>query len=143
MKKFMILSAFQVLVTVPMIAGAAYGSVTVPSRGQTPLTTIVQNEEKENLVSDLFSRTLYTFDLDIGSTTSKCDGACAEIWPAVILDAKEAATLQAPLGVITRSGKNLQLTFDGKPVYTYAFDRTAGDDHGDGIGGVWHYIEIK
>ena len=37
----------------------------------------------------------------------------------------------------------IQLTYEGRPVYTYAFDRVKGDDHGDGIGGVWHYIEIE
>jgi predicted lipoprotein with Yx(FWY)xxD motif len=95
------------------------------------------------VVADTFNRTLYVFDVDSGSDTSKCIADCAEVWPPYILSADEAAGLQAPLGSITRDNKKLQLTYDGHPVYTYAFEREVGGDAGDGIGGVWHYIEIE
>ncbi len=28
--------------------------------------------------------------------------------------------------------------YDGKPLYTYAKDKKAGDMKGDGVGSVWH-----
>ena len=89
----------------------------------------------------IFTVTLYVFDLDSGNT-SKCVADCAEVWPPYILQATEAAALQAPLGSIVRANKKVQLTFNGKPVYTYTFDRKIGDDQGDGVGGVWHYITL-
>ncbi|MDD4976094.1 MAG: hypothetical protein PHY93_17190 [Bacteriovorax sp.] len=107
------------------------------------LTTQVQNDEQEKLLADSIGKTLYVFDLDAGSVTPKCTGDCAEVWPPYILSADETAHLQAPLGSIVRANKKAQLTYEGRPVYTYIFDRIVGDDHGDAIGGVWHYIELK
>jgi predicted lipoprotein with Yx(FWY)xxD motif len=108
-----------------------------------PLTTTVTNDQKEVLVADSFGRTLYTFDLDTGATASQCNGACAEVWPPYLISADEAATLTAPLGALARANKKMQLTYNGSPVYTYMLDRFVTDEKGDGLGGVWHYIEIK
>ncbi len=106
-------------------------------------TTIVQNSEKEILIADSFGKTLYTFDLDINSPKSKCIGDCAEVWPPYIVTADEAAKLTAPLAATPRANNKLQLTYDGHLVYTYIFDRHSGDDLGDGIGGVWHYVKLN
>lgn len=107
------------------------------------LITQIKNDENEVLVADPTGRTLYVFDRDQGSPSSVCTGVCAEIWPPYLIQASEASSLVAPLGSITRPGNQIQLTYDSRPIYTYAFDRKAGDDQGDGLGGVWHYIELK
>lgn len=106
------------------------------------LTTTVVNDEKEALLADGFQRTLYIFDLDLGQKTPKCVADCAEVWPPYIITPAEAATLKAPLGSIARANGKLQLTYEGKPLYQYIFDRVQGDDKGDGIGDVWHYIKL-
>ena len=108
-------------------------------------TFIVQftNAEKEVIITDEYDRTLYVFDNDLKQKTSMCNANCAETWPPYIVTAAEATTLKAPLGVLARANKSLQLTYMGRPLYLYAFDRVVGNDTGDGIGGVWHYIEIK
>ena len=107
------------------------------------LTTISVNDEGENLLSDTRGGTLYVFDLDQNSKLSKCNAACTEVWPPYLLTETEAASLEAPLGSIIRDNKKVQLTYEGRPVYTYAFDRGVAAEAGDGIGGVWHYIEIS
>lgn len=107
-----------------------------------PLTTTVTNEEGDMLVADSFSRTLYVFDLDQNKPAPVCAGDCAELWPPYILTPDEVTGLQAPLGSIARTNGKMQLTYDGRPVYTYAFDRKEGDDMGNGIGNVWHYISV-
>jgi len=83
------------------------------------------------------------FDLDQKASAPSCNATCAEVWPPYIVSDVEAKTLKAPLGTQARTNKQLQLTFNGRPVYNYAFDRKQGDDQGDGVGGVWHYVEIK
>ncbi len=107
-----------------------------------PLTTVVQNDEAENLLADRFNRTLYVFDLDQNQTSPMCNAACAELWPPYILTTAEVAGVKAPFGSIMRASQKAQLTYNGRPVYTYGFDRKEGDDQGDGIGNVWHYIEL-
>ena len=121
---------------------AALGALIQVAQAQTDLTTQVENDEHEKLLADNFSRTLYVFDVDQGSGSSKCNEDCAEVWPAFMLSSAEAKSLVAPFGFIKRANSKLQLTYHSRPVYTYAFDRKSGDDLGDGIGGVWHYIEL-
>ena len=107
------------------------------------MITLVKNDEAEVLVADTFGRTLYVFDIDLGSNSSKCNADCAEVWPPYIVTADEAAALKAPLATVSRANKKLQLTYEGRPVYTYTLDRELGGDKGDGLGGVWHYIEME
>ncbi len=107
------------------------------------LTQEVTNDENERLLADSNGNTLYVFDLDQGKAAPVCAGDCAEVWPPYLLSAEEAKALVAPLGAIQRANKKAQLTYEGRPVYNYAFDRVRGDDKGDGIGGVWHYVELK
>jgi predicted lipoprotein with Yx(FWY)xxD motif len=114
-----------------------------PPPAPPPLTTLVKNVEGEALLANSFNKTLYVFDVDQGKATSACNGGCSEIWPPYILSAAESAAVKAPFGVVQRTSQQPQLTFNGRPVYTYAFDREAGDDQGNGLGNVWHYIEQK
>ena len=86
-------------------------------------------------------KTLYWFALDT-STASKCTGSCATYWPPVIGTPKAAsgANLTMAFGTIKRSGGQLQATYDGHPLYTYAGDTAAGQTGGNGknlSGGLW------
>ena len=129
-----------------MILAASVGLWALQARAesaQVALTTTVQNEEKEVLLADIYNRTLYVFDLDQNTNTSKCVGDCAEVWPPYMVTDAEAKVLTAPLGTVQRANKKLQLTYNGRPLYTYAFDRKQGDDQGDGLGDVWHYLQLK
>jgi predicted lipoprotein with Yx(FWY)xxD motif len=76
------------------------------------------------------------------STTSKCYGSCATYWPPVIGKAQAAAgvTLMGTFGTIKRKNGQLQATYDGHPLYTYAGDSAAGDVTGNDVnasGGLW------
>lgn len=126
-----------------MLAGLVTLMGTAAWADASNLITEVRNDEQETLIADSYGRTLYVFDLDQGAAAPKCTGDCAEIWPPYLLSADEIANLKAPLGFITRTNKKAQLTYEGRPVYTYMLDRVKGDDQGDGLGGVWHYIEVK
>ena len=122
------------------ICSAAFADSTTPP--PPPLTTIVMNDESESLLADSNGKTLYVFDADLNQAMPTCVGDCAEQWPPYILTTDEATNLVAPLGKIMRANHKMQLTYNGRAVYTYGFDRIRGDDMGDGIGNVWHYIVI-
>lgn len=107
------------------------------------LVTEVHRREDQILIADSFGKTLYVFDLDLDTKTSACTGDCAEVWPPYILSKSEIASLKAPLGSITRTNRKVQLTYEGRPVYTYIFDRAKADILGEDVGGVWHIIQTK
>lgn len=137
MKRLILLGILGLMSSISMSAFAQYGEPTVA------LVSEVQNDEGEVLLADSLGKTLYVFDVDLGTPTSQCVGDCAEVWPPYIITAEEAQTLVSPLGSVARTNGKLQLTRDGRPLYTYIFDRAKGDELGEGIGGVWHYIEIE
>jgi predicted lipoprotein with Yx(FWY)xxD motif len=85
--------------------------------------------------------TLYSFAPDT-STTSKCNGACAQSWPPVT-GAVTASGVTGTFATITRSDGATQATFDGHPLYTFAGDTAPGQNNGNGLnaaGGLWHEI---
>lgn len=145
MKKDTLLSAIILISALAHFAHADSDIKPTPAGAPTQreLVTVITNAEGEHLLADSIGKTLYTFDLDVGKKTSACVGDCAELWPPILVTADEARNIKAPLGIIQRTNKKNQLTYNGHPVYLYAFDRVAADEFGDGIGGVWHYIEIE
>jgi predicted lipoprotein with Yx(FWY)xxD motif len=85
--------------------------------------------------------TLYSFAPDT-STTSKCNGTCAQNWPPV-QGPVTAAGVTGTFGTIKRSDGSVQATFDGHPLYTFVGDTAPGQNKGNGLnaaGGLWHEI---
>lgn len=78
---------------------------------------------------------LYTFDKD-AKGKSNCDAGCLKKWPAFYAAAGAKAEGEWSL-VKAADGKEMW-AYEGKPLYTYAGDKKAGDTSGDGVGGVWH-----
>lgn len=83
--------------------------------------------------------TVYTFDKDVADNgKSACYGGCAAMWPAVSAgDAK----LGAPYSAITRDDGAKQVAYKGKPLYTFASDKKAGDRNGDNVKDIWHVVK--
>jgi predicted lipoprotein with Yx(FWY)xxD motif len=85
--------------------------------------------------------TLYWFARDT-ATKSQCRGSCATYWPPVIGTASAAAGTALPhgFGTIKRADGQIQATYDGHPLYTYAGDTAAGQVNGNDVkasGGLW------
>jgi predicted lipoprotein with Yx(FWY)xxD motif len=82
--------------------------------------------------------TVYTFDKDTANSgTSACNGSCAQNWLPVRAG---DAPLSAPYSAITREDGTKQLTYKGKPLYTFKKDTKAGDKTGDKVMNVWHVV---
>jgi predicted lipoprotein with Yx(FWY)xxD motif len=86
--------------------------------------------------------TLYSFAPDT-AIRSKCDGACAQIWPPVTGPATPGQGVTGKLGMITRADGSKQATYDGHPLYTYRGDTAPGQANGNNLnlnGGLWHEV---
>ncbi len=87
---------------------------------------------------------LYTLSSD-SQNGSTCTGACLANWPPLLV--APGGTVTGPagatgaFGTITRSDTGAtQVTYDGRPIYSFAHDTAAGQTNGQGIkalGGVW------
>lgn len=89
--------------------------------------------------------TVYDFQKDRG-TTSACYGACAKAWPPVLTEGPPTAgegAAAAKLGTTERKDGTTQVTYAGRPLYTFAEDRKPGEANGNGIGafgGEWYAL---
>ena len=94
------------------------------------------------IVTDASGRTLYLFTEDENSR-STCYEACALAWPPVLtVGAPEAGSGVAGelLGTTVRTDGSTQVTYDGQPLYYFAFDDRPGDTTGQNSGGVWFVL---
>lgn len=88
------------------------------------------------LVAGENGMTLYTFTEDTaGSGTSACTGECLAAWPALTVAAGEEPTagpgIDGELGTFTREDNgDLQVTYNGLPLYFFANDAEPGDTNG-------------
>jgi predicted lipoprotein with Yx(FWY)xxD motif len=79
--------------------------------------------------------TVYVFEADHG-TTSACTGACAAAWPPVTVSSTRVMVVGGARGSLvgetTRPGGAHQLTYAGRPLYTFAGDASPGAANGQG-----------
>lgn len=95
---------------------------------------------------DSSGRTLYTSDQEANGAV-RCVGSCLGIWsPVITAGTAPPAGSAAGLGVLRRTDdRREQLTYQGKPLYTFRLDRGAGEHRGDnakdsfgGVNFTWH-----
>jgi predicted lipoprotein with Yx(FWY)xxD motif len=89
-----------------------------------------------DVLTDAKTMTLYTSDKDPAGK-SACTGDCAKAWLplAAAADAKSSGFWR----VIVRDDGSRQWSIHGKPLYTYAEDKRAGDYKGNSVDG-WHFV---
>jgi predicted lipoprotein with Yx(FWY)xxD motif len=90
--------------------------------------------------------TVYSFAKDKG-TTSSCYGACAETWPPVTTEGAPTSgegAASSKLGTTKRKDGTVQVTYAGKPLYTFVEDSQPGEANGNGVtffGGEWNALD--
>jgi predicted lipoprotein with Yx(FWY)xxD motif len=113
------------MLTLSMLAGAA-------AAGSMPV------HNPQGLLAGVEGRTLYSYDPDGTSGGSHCEGPCAAVWPAYLVDdgLKPAGDFSA---TVRADGKR-QWVYQGRPLYLFAGDAKPGDHDGDGVNGSWHVV---
>jgi len=89
--------------------------------------------------------TVYTYAKDTGST-STCYDTCAQNWPPYVVAPQDNITqleagVSGKVGTTMRTDGNLQLTYNGHPLYFYIGDKTGSDTNGQGVGGIWYVVK--
>jgi predicted lipoprotein with Yx(FWY)xxD motif len=132
---------------VPVAAAATAGAPTATGPTVAPSTGVdTAMLAPGTALVDGAGRTLYLFEADTG-TTSTCTGACAQVWPPVLVSGPSTGTAGAAQGALVntsaRADGTLQLTYNGHPLYYFAGDKAPGDVKGQGIhnfGGGWYVV---
>ena len=117
------------ILSAALLAGCATGTATM---AKSPATTM------NGMLVGPTQMTLYVFDKDAAGK-SMCNGGCATNWPPLMAPAN--ATPIGDWSVVMRDDGSKQWAHKGKPLYTYAADKKAGDATGDNFKGVWHIVK--
>jgi predicted lipoprotein with Yx(FWY)xxD motif len=113
-----------------------------------PTVMIVSNSKYGPILVDAKGLSLYTATLDT-ATKSACTGDCLNLWPPLLLPAGQTQPVAGPgvtgLGTLTRA-EGVQVTYNGKPLYTWVNDTKEGQVSGQGVvdtAGTWHVATVS
>ncbi len=116
----------------PAATPAAEPATLSAKTAESPLGAIVVNGE---------GVTLYGFTKDVDGTPT-CVDACADAWPAAIVDGELAVEGLDPalFSVVERPDGGQQLKMGKWPLYSFSGDAAPGDVNGQGSGGSWFVV---
>ena len=106
-------------------------------------TLTVRSSKYGTILFDGRGRALYAFTRDRRGGPSRCYGACARAWPVYFSGGRLLAGkgVKRPLiGTVRRRDGRRQITYDGRPLYYYVGDKSAGQVSCQNVaefGGTW------
>jgi predicted lipoprotein with Yx(FWY)xxD motif len=126
---------------------AASASSPAASTPTSPTVIGVSNARFGPILTDARGMTLYIATGDTATQTG-CTADCLNFWPPLILPAGQGQPVAGPgvtgLGTFMRSD-GIQVTYHGKPLYTWSKDTAPGQVTGEGVvdsGGTWHVATV-
>ena len=133
-------------VAVVLAAMAAAIVATAVSAAPRPTVKVAQTAGLGKLLTTSSGLTLYHYiDEKAGSGKIDCKGACAQLWPPLLVSVGAKPTAgpgltAAKLGTVKRPDGKVQVTYAGIPLYRYAPDKKAGDVKGQALYKEWYVI---
>ena len=151
-------SALVVLAIVSVLGLVACGgsdsSSSSPTTGSTAGETVSLADVSGvgNVLVDSQGNALYSRDLEAGGKVLCMDG-CTSIWEPLTVSSGSEPTgpsdVSSKLGVVDRPDGTKQVTFEGKPLYTFVEDQAPDmvtgngvSDSFDGTGFTWHVASL-
>jgi predicted lipoprotein with Yx(FWY)xxD motif len=118
------------------------GAISVPPPGS--IVLVVQKSALGYVLAAANGQVVYTYDKDTKGGTPTCTGSCAAIWPPLTGNpvVSAADTGLGTLGTVSDANGAKQVTYNGKPLYTFKGAK-ALYTKGNGVGGVWHVIKLS
>jgi predicted lipoprotein with Yx(FWY)xxD motif len=122
--------------------GGGGGGGTVTGKG--PQTVVKEVKSKgRKLLATNGGHTLYSLSVEThGNFVCTKSSGCRSLWHPLTVAAGVVPKGPVKLGTVHRPDGGIQVTFRGRPLYTFAGDKKQGQTKGDGIKdvGVWHAV---
>jgi predicted lipoprotein with Yx(FWY)xxD motif len=138
MKKMLISLALGALALVATACGGAGGGAAAGSTAAGTATTVsVQHVDGVgNVLVDAKGMALYSPQQEAGGKVM-CTGSCTSIWVPLTLSGSAkpsgSSDVGSKLGTVDRPDGAVQVTYQGKPLYTFVEDSSPGSVSGNGF----------
>lgn len=118
-------------------SGGSLATTTASSTGSATQTVSMQKIGGVSILVDANGDALYSPAQEKGGTIL-CTGGCTAVWVPLTLPAgtgepTAAGALAGKLGIVRRPDGKRQVTWNGKPLYTFIQDGGPGKVSGDGV----------
>jgi predicted lipoprotein with Yx(FWY)xxD motif len=126
--------------------GARESSSPKPATPAAAVVSVASVQGLGKVIVDSRGFTLYDFHKDRG-TQSRCYGSCAKVWPPLTTSGTpnaENGALASQLSTTKRDDGTTQVTYAGRPLYTYTTDKKPGEAGGndiDSFGAEWYALQ--
>ena len=134
------------LLVVAVVSAVFAGAALAGGAGgqKTATVKLVKSADYGKVLATSSGLTLYHYTDETRGKVD-CKGACAKLWPPLLVKAGTKPTAGAgltasKLGTLRRPDGGTQVTYNGLGLYRYAPDRKAGDVKGQGLFKVWFVI---
>ena len=123
---------------------AAVAAASAMAASSSPTVKVMKTASLGKLLATSSGHTLYHYTDEHGAKID-CKGACAKLWPPLLVKAGAKPTVGpglsvAKLGTIKRPDGGTQVTYNGFALYRYAPDTKAGDVKGQSLFKAWYVI---
>ena len=135
-------------------SGSSPSSGTAGSAGSSPSSAVTVSAKNVPGVGTVLvngqGQTLYLLTSEKGGKIT-CTGGngCTKFWPEITLPQGTTAAragsgvMSSLLGTVKDASGNLEVTYNGWPLYTFSGDSGSGAAHGEGLatfGGIWYVL---
>jgi predicted lipoprotein with Yx(FWY)xxD motif len=97
----------------------------------------------KTVLTTLRGRTLYSLSVEKHGKFI-CTGSCLSVWHPLTVPAGATPKGPVKLGTVKRPEGQTQVTYKGRPLYSFGGDTKKGEDNGEGIMdvGTWHAATV-
>jgi predicted lipoprotein with Yx(FWY)xxD motif len=132
--------------TLLVVLLAVLGGSSLAGGAVVPTVKTAKIDTLGSVVVNSTGRTLYHYtDEAKGKGKVDCTGACAKLWPPLLLKSGAkpvagAGIAAAKLGVLKRPDGTFQVTYGGLALYRYSGDTKAGTAKGEALESSWYAV---
>jgi predicted lipoprotein with Yx(FWY)xxD motif len=150
MKKLLIPGLMLAAAAMLAACGGGGGGATAATSSGGGAISVMDIGGAGKVLVDSSGQALYASDQEAAAGKVLCTGACNSFWVPVTMKGGSPDTGSVPgkLGTIKRPDGSLQVTYNGKPLYTFTQDQAGqvtGDGFQDAFDGqhfTWHVVSV-
>ncbi len=146
-KLFTFGAAIAVAVVLAACGGSSGGGSATAASSGGGTVSVAEIEGAGNVLVDSSGQALYASDQETAAGKVMCTGACTSFWqPLTVNGGTPEGSVPGQLGVMKRPEGSMQVTFDGKLLYTFTQEgpeEVTGDGFQDAFEGhqfTWHVV---